>query len=286
MDRVLRFLRAIAGWLVVAAWLLFVATAVMAFSASIGASINATYFPYHPRTPVDRVVAQVWLYAVASSLLAAVASSIALALKRRPVASSLIIAILGVFLIYSGWALSAVKPGPEYFERYLGTHAYLISWHYAPLGVRGRHQDRANEFDITLCLNTLQGGYGGGCNDQTRVVVSLRENGLTAWGRSEEDFWRARVLEMKQAEPRYGHSAYVRNLPPDTQGRANTMLYYVRYDEGRLMRLVVCRHSGKCAHHTLVEDYAFTYEASDSSFSKWETTDRKLADLIDSWRIR
>jgi len=116
MNRVLKFLRAIAVWLVVAAWLLFLATGVVALFLLVGTAINATYFPYHPRTPIDRAINQVWQYAVLACLLAAVASSIALALKRRSVASSLIITIWGVFLIYSGWALSVMKPGPEYLR--------------------------------------------------------------------------------------------------------------------------------------------------------------------------
>jgi hypothetical protein len=288
MDRVLRFLRVIAVWLVVAAWLLVVATAVMAFSASVGSAINATYFPYHPRTPIDRAIAQVWQYAALACLSAAVASSVALALRRRLVASTLIITIWGTFLIYSGWALSVMKPGPEYFERYLGTHTYRISWHYAPLGLRGLHQQKPDEFDVNLCLNTFRGGYGGSCgDDDTRIVVSLRASGFTARGRAEENFWQTRVFEMKQAEPRYDHDAYLSGLPPLLKARGDTTLYYVRHDgEGRLMRLVVCPQFGNCMHHALVEDYALSYEARDSSFSKWETTDRKLAELINSWRSR
>jgi hypothetical protein len=284
MDRVLRFLRAVAVWLVVTAWLLFVAVAVVAFSVSVGTAINATYFPYHPRTPVDRAIAQVWLYAVATSLLAAVASSIALALKRRPVASGLVVSIWSVFLIYAGWALSVVKPGPEYFERFLGTHAYLISWHYAPFGTR--HGARTDGFDVNVCLNTLQGGYGGTCkeNDQTQVMMSLREGGFTGLGKFDERYWRAHISEMERAEPRYGHDTYI--YTPRSAAQVTTTRYHIRYDaEGRLVRLVACRF-GRCKHHALVDDYALSYDANNDAFSQWETTDRKLAGLFNSWRSR
>jgi hypothetical protein len=50
------------------------------------------------------------------------------------------------------------------------------------------------------------------------------------------------------------------------------------------MRLVVCREIGKCKHHALVESYAFSYDAYD--LAQWESTDRKLADLVNLWRIR
>jgi hypothetical protein len=289
MDRVLGFLRAVAVWLVVAAWLLFVATAVMAFGATIGSAINATYFPYHPRTPIDQVSAQVWQYAVLACLLAAVASSIALALKRRRVASGLVLTVWGVCLMYAGWAMSVVKPGPEYFERYLGKRTYLVSWHYAPLGIQGPNQGRTDEFDINLCLNSLRGSYGESCvaNDGTRVFVALREGGITPLGKLDERTWRAHMSEMQRAEPRYGHDAYVYKRTPDARGQTIITLYHVRQDaEGRLMRLVVCRQSGQCQHHALVDDYSLSYNASDSAFSMWETMDRNLADLINSWRIQ
>lgn len=284
MDYLQRFLRAIAVWLVVAAWLLSVAVVVVAISASIGISINLTYFPYHPQTPIDRALEQVLLHALVGSLLAALASSIALALKRRLVASSLFITIWSVVLIHSGWALSVVKPGPEYFERYFGTRSYLISWHFAPLGTR--HEARTDGFDFNVCLNTLQGGYGAACreNDLTQVTVSLREDGFTGLGKFDERYWRAHISEMEQAEPRYGHDTYVYTPP---QGRAHTTRYHVRRDaEGRLMRLVVCYHFARCKHHALVDDYALSYDANNPAFSQWETTDRKLADLITSWRVR
>ena len=285
MDRVLRFLRAVAVWLVIAAWLLSVVVVVMAFSAAVGISINLTYFPYHPRTTIDRVIEQILLHAVVASLLAAVASSIALALKRRSVASSLILTIWGIFLIHAGWALSIVKPGPEYFERYLGAHTYLISWHYASLGLR---RDASTDgFDVNVCLYTFQGGYGGTCkeNDQTQVMVSLREGGFTGLGKFDERYWRAHISEMERAEPRYGHETYVHTSRSAAQ--VTTMRYHIRHDaEGRLVRLVVCRHIGRCKHHALVDDYALSYDANNPALSQWETTDRKLADLISSWRTR
>jgi hypothetical protein len=238
---------------------------------------------------IDRALEQVLLYAVVAGLIAAVASSIALGLKRRPAASTLVLAIWSAFLIYAGWAMSVVKPGPEYFERYLGKRTYLVSWHYAPLGIQGSNQGRIDEFDINLCLNNLRGSYGESCvaNDRTQVFVALREGGITPLGKLDERTWRAHMSEMQRAEARYGHDAYVHKRPPDARGQTIITLYHVRQDaEGRLMRLVVCRQSGQCQHHALVDDYSLSYNANDSAFSMWETMDRNLADLINSWRIQ
>jgi hypothetical protein len=288
MDRALGFLRAFAVWLVVAAWLLLVAAVVVGLAASVVLSIDITYFPYHPHTPIDRIVAQILVYSVPAGLLAAVASSIALALKRRPTASSLVLTIWGAFLIYSGWALSAVKQGPEYFERHLGTRTYLISWHYAPLGPSSLNQRGMNDFNFNLCLNSFRGGYGESCDhDTTSVMVGMREGGITPLGKLDERTWRTHMSEMQPAEPRYGHDTYVYTRPPDTRGQTISALYHVRQDaEGRLIRLVVCPQSGRCHHHALVDDYSLSYTANDSAFSMWETTDRNLADLINSWRIQ
>jgi hypothetical protein len=280
----LRFLRAAAVWLVVAAWLLFLGTGVVALSASVGASINAFYFPYHPQAPLDRATTDAFICAVAASLFAAVGSSIALAFKRRLIASSLVVTIWIGLLVYSRLALSDVKPGPEHFERYLAAQIFRIPWQYGFV----QYSQHAEGFDVMLCLSTLQGQYGQNCSDRTIVMVWSREGGFTSWGKSDERNWRSRISEMKQDEPHYGHDTYVQTRSPDAQGRVSTTWYYVRHDsEGRLARLVVCEDLAfrKCKHHALVDRYSLSFDANDSAFPTWETTDRGLADLINSWRV-
>src|SRR5262245_53721632 len=151
-----RFLERHAGWLVLAAWLLLPFTIVLGLAISVGSGINAFYHPQHRGAPFDRFAIQVAYVAQAANLVAAVASSVLLALRRRFAAAAVVVGCFGVLLVGTTGAGLLVRAGPEHFIRYVGTERFSVPWQYNPRG-----EERPNNFGfrVTLCASNLRGTY-------------------------------------------------------------------------------------------------------------------------------
>jgi hypothetical protein len=281
VTKVFNLFRAHAGWFVLASWLLLL----LAFGASliigIPAAISALYHPLERYAPFNQFAVQALNWALAVGAFAAVGSSIARYLKFRLAASALVVLCWSLFAFGATGTGLQVKPGPEHFQRYVGTERFSVPWLYAPEGV---DQPNTAGLTIRLCLSSLRGTYDKGCRGGLPVNIRPQNQGFT--GVFYEQFWRSRMSEMTLGPVRDGHQTYVYTAPPDAKGHPRTSTYLARYDsEGRLTRLVVCYSFGSCQHHAIVGSYLLTYSANESAFSEWEAMDSKLASLIDSWRV-
>jgi hypothetical protein len=225
-----------AGWFVAAGWLLFLLSAPIALVASMGAGINAFYHPLHQDAPYDRLVLQVTNVVIAVGFLAAVSSSIALAFKFRVAASILVVACWSATFAYSAGARLLVQPGPQKFDRYVGSQHFSIPWTYQP---KGEEKPNSIGFSIWLCEGSLQGGYERGCRAVTQVRVS--PGGSTLQREFDVTFWNKQLPDMKIGALREEHQEYIYAPPPDAQGRTRTTQYFARNDsQGQLSRLAVC----------------------------------------------
>jgi hypothetical protein len=109
LVEIVGILRSRARTFVVIGWLLFVASIPICLSVVVGTAINLTYFAASPQVPFDAFDNNAsWIF-LASVAFAAVASSIALALRFRATASVLVILIWTTAIASSQVARSFVK---------------------------------------------------------------------------------------------------------------------------------------------------------------------------------
>jgi hypothetical protein len=279
----LRFLRERAGWFVLAGWALLPLTILWAIGESVTAAINAFYHPHHRGAPLDRFIIQAVYIVPVISLAAAVASSLLFTLKLRLAASVAVVGGYSVLFVGVTGARLVVKPGPEHFERYVGTERFSVPWQYAP---RGEGRPISGGFYVVICPSNLRGTYDKLCRDPQRQQFSIYPSDTGFDRIFHVGFWRSRLSEMKIGEVRHGHQSYSYTFTSPAGGRRATTEYLARYDqEGKLTRLVVCYSPRSCLH-ARVRNYVLSYPAEGSALSEWQTMDRKLADLVDSWRVR
>jgi len=96
----LKVFRSHAGWFVAVSWLLLLVTIPICIGIAVAGSIGAFYFPTHRMAPFDNYDNTAAGFAVAAGAVAALASSIALALNFRTTASAFLVTIWSVILIY------------------------------------------------------------------------------------------------------------------------------------------------------------------------------------------
>ena len=90
---------------------------------------------------------------------------------------------------------------------------------------------------------------------------------------------------MTVGELRDGHQEYTFIQPPTTSRDTGTMRYLSRFgSDGKLDRFVVCYSVGACRHLVRMETYDLSYETPATEFPNWETSDRKFAELVNSWQ--
>jgi len=225
---------------------------------------------------------------MAASAIAAAAPSIALALKFRVTASALVVgcwsAILASYILLLSLGTPRIRqlvgPRPQQFERYVGSQRFVVPWQYQPVGADVLN---SSGFSVRICKASFRGAYELGCEGSSQVGVSPADTGF---GRQfDVTFWRDRLPEMKVGEIHHGHQEYSYAPALDAQGRTTTTRYFVRRaPDGQSSRLVVCYASGGCRHHVRAADYALSYDAPEAKLAEWETMDRDLTALIDSWR--
>ena len=270
-----------AGWFVFLAWLLFALTAFSCLAIGVGSSINLKYHSLHEGAPFDRASLQVLPIAFGVALFAAVASSLALALRRRAIAFYVVAACWIVLTLGSTFYLASIDKGPQQFDRYAGEQRLRIPWQYDP---RGSDKPDPNGVSVRLCLDTLRGAYDESCHDSKQVAIyplddrRLQHVEVPRYQRSES--------EDQPTGIRDGHQGYVHTTPAEGQRKAITSYYYrLTNSEGSLQRTVSCYGFGSCDHRAIAGRYVLDYQAPDSAFSQWNAMDRKLAELVDSWAM-
>lgn len=137
-----------------ASWLLLVWSIPAYFTFVVGYG----YAPTDRMAPIHQFDVSAAEFILAAGTLAATTSSIALGLKFRAVASILVIATRSAIAFGALAARLFVQPGPEYFERHLGTQAFSIPWQYAT-----REIAREIGFGIRLCLANPKSDYDKDC---------------------------------------------------------------------------------------------------------------------------
>ena len=161
---------ALAGF-VFGSWVLLPVTIVIGVAFGVVASIDVFN---HPSIKGSRSKAV--YFALAVSFIGAIGSSTFLALKLRVAASAVVVGCWSVFLVGATGAWLLVKPGPEYFQRYVGAERFSVPCRYRPGG-----EDRPNRvgFSVFLCLSNLRGNDDENCHDAQQFWIHPSENGFT-----------------------------------------------------------------------------------------------------------
>jgi hypothetical protein len=278
-----RILRSRARTFVVIGWLLFVVSIPICLSVVVVTTINLTYFAASPQIPFDKYDNITSCIFLASVAFAAVASSIALALKFRAAASALVVVIWGVTVASIPIARLFVKPGPEYFERHIGQEVFLVPWKYVPTnpGVPPDKMPKEVGFSASLCLSNLGGRTDVGCSFiQSVHVLPSGNSGADRDLKS----WREARSRMSPGPDRDGYQSFDLSFTPPG-GHTLVQHYFARLNSnGQLTRLIVCHANSDrfCTTHALVGKYWLGYPAGLAEGD--EALDGKLAALIESWR--
>jgi hypothetical protein len=279
-----RILRSRAGTFVVIGWLLFLVSIPICFSVVVGTAIGLTYFAASPQIPFDRFYNTAsWIF-LASVAFAAVASSIALALKFRATSSALVVVTWTMTIAGILVARSFVKPGPKYFERHAGQEVFLVPWKYVPTspGMPPDKMPKEIGFSADLCLSNLEGRGDKDCRAIQGVHVLPNEESVAY---PDLKSWRKYRSQMSPGPERSGYQSFALSYTLEDGGPTRVERYFARLDSsGQLTRLVVCRLNIQefCMHHALVGKYWLRYHADLAEGD--DTLDAKLAALIESWR--
>jgi hypothetical protein len=278
-----RILRSRSRTFVVIGWLLFIISIPICLSVIVGTAINLTYFAASPQLPFDAYDNKAaWIFLV-SVAFASLASLIALALKFRATASALVVLTWITSIGGMQAARLFVKPGPEYFERYVGKEVFLVPWKYMQTGpgVPLDKMPKEDGFSANLCLSNLGGRTDAGCSFMQSVHVlpiesSSSDPDLRSWSKFRS--------QMKSRPDRNGYQSFdlTGTLP---SGHPLVEHYFARLNsDGQLTRLVVCHANSEklCTTHALVGNFWLGYQAGLSEAD--EALDGKLAGLIESWR--
>ena len=282
----MKILRSRAKTFVVIGWIFFVVSIPVCLAIGAAAGFDKFYFPSHPHVTLDAYDLKASNLILASGAFAAVASSIALALKFRATASVLVIAIWSITIAGNQIARSLVKPGPEYFERHVGPDVFLVPWQYVPASPGSSVEEVSHDIGLSaaLCLSNLKGRGDAGCGfiQQLRVLPNeekLADLDLKSWRKSR--------TEMTPGPDRGGYQSFDLSYTAQAGVLMRVQHYFVRLDsDGQLTRLVVCALNDErfCRHHALAGKYWLGYDGD--LVKADDALDGKLAALVESWRRR
>ncbi|MBR0717290.1 hypothetical protein [Bradyrhizobium liaoningense] len=282
---IVRILRSRAKTFVVVGWIFFVVSVPVCLLIGGAAGLGLFYFPAHPQATLDAYDIGASRVVLASGALAAVASSFALALKFRATASVLVLVIWGTALAGTQVARSFVEPGPDYFERHIGSEAFLVPWQYADFRVGVPPDKMPSEIGLTidLCLSNLKGRADTDCRfiQQVRILPN-EESGVADPALKS---WRKYRSQMSPGPDRSGYQSFDLRYTLQAGGPTRVDHYFARLNSnGEPTRLVMCRLDDArfCTHRALVGNYWFRYEADLKDGD--EALDARLAALIESWR--
>ncbi len=280
----MKLFRSHAKTFVVAAWVLLVVAIPVCFVVGAAAGFDKFYFPAHPHATLDAYDLNASKLIMAAAGLAAVLSSVAFTLGFRATASLLVILIWTATIAGNQIARARVEPGPDYYARHIGSEVFLVPWKYADAGPGRPPRDPPGEigFTVDLCLSNLGGHTDIDCSwiQQVRILPGDKDVADPTLGS-----WRKYRSEMTPGPDHDGYRSF--DLSYQLQPGAPTRIqhYFVRLNAmGEPTRLVACRlDNGRfCTHRTLVGDYWFGYEADLAQGD--ETSDAKLAALVETWR--
>jgi hypothetical protein len=282
--KIVEILRSRAKTFVVIGWIFFVVSIPVCLFIGAAAGFDKFYFPAHPQAMLDAYDMRASNIVLASGALAAVASSIALALKYRAIASVLVVVIWSATLAGSQVARSFVKPRPSYYERHIGTEVFLVPWQFADASPGVAPHETPNDigFTVDICLSNLKGRTDIDCRIIQPVRVLPNETGVADLTLGS---WRKYRPQMRPVPDRDGYQSFDLSYTLRADGPARVQHYFVRLNSnGDLTRLVECRlDDGKfCTHRALIDNYWFGYEADLAQGD--ETLDARLAALVESWR--
>jgi hypothetical protein len=281
LVEIVEILRSRAKTFVITSWILFVVSIPICLLIGASAGFGQFYFPAHPQVTLDAYDLRASRLVLASGAFAAALSSIAFAFKFRATASVLVILIWTATIAGTQAARSFVKPGPDYFERHIGPEAFLVPWQYADSRPGVPPHEKPNEigFTIDLCLSNLKArGIDCGWIQQVRILPNEKSIAILK-------SWRKYRSQMSPGPDRNGYQSFDLSYEAQVGGPTRVQHYFARLNSnGEPTRLVVCRlDNGRlCTHSALADDYWFEYEA-DLAVGD-ETSDVKLAALIESWR--
>lgn len=280
----MKTLRSRAKTFVVAAWVLLVVAIPVCLLLGAAAGFDKFYFPAHPQATLDAYDVGASKLIMASAAFAAVLSSIALAFGFRATASLLVILIWIPTIAGTQIARSLVEPGPDYYERHIGSEVFLVPWKYADAGPGRPPRDKPDEigFTIDLCLSNLGGSTDMDCSWIQQVRILPSDKGIAD---PTLESWRKYRPRMIPGPDHGGYQSFDLSYQLQDGGPARMQHYFVRLNAlGEPTRLVACRlDNGRfCTHRTLVGDHWFGYEADLAQGD--EASDAKLAALVESWR--
>ncbi|WP_420970474.1 hypothetical protein [Bradyrhizobium sp. B120] len=275
----MRVLRSWAKSFVATGWIVFVLSIPICVAIGASAGFSFFYFPTRQTAPLDAFDVTASQLVLASAAFAAVASSIAFALKLRATASVLVVVIWSTTVVGTLVARSFVKPGPEYFERHLGQQVFLVPWQYVSAGHGQFTAQSPHEigFSANLCLSNLKGRQDQDCRSAQQIYILPKERDFV-----DPEFWRMHRSEMNPEPERSGYQSFAYGSSLSGGGPTHIDHYFARQDSsGQLTRLVVCRLEVFCTHHALVGAYWLKYNAP---LEEGDALDDELAALIESWR--
>jgi len=272
-----------AGWFVFLAWLLLVLTILAYVSIGIGAGIGLTYHPLHERAPHDRALLQLLPVACGVALIAAIASSLALFLRRRTVAPYVVVASWLALVAGGALYLASIGNGPQQYDRYVGEQHLSIPWQYDPRGAATPGTSGVS-VRLRLCPDTLRGTYEPTCRDGKQFTVyPLDERRLQY---VEVPRYQRNESQDRSTGVRDGHQGYIHITPAEGQRKEiKTRYYRLTNTDGSLQRTAACSGYGSCEHRAISGRYVLVYEAPETAFSQWKDMDQKLAALVDSWTV-
>ncbi|WP_035645647.1 hypothetical protein [Bradyrhizobium sp. ORS 285] len=266
-------------------WIVFVIAIPACLVIGGMAGFSMFYFSASPQYQLHAYDLQASNLVLAVGAFTTAASTIALALKFRAIASALVIVIWSTSLIGTQVARAFVKPGPDTFERHVGDEVFSLPWTYAPASpgsappVAVSHE---NGFTAQVCFANLGGRTDASCGMFQEVRISPDEDGTAG---PDLQSWRKRRSEMIQGPDRNGYQTFDLSYTVQPSGIARIQRYYARLNpSGQLARLVVCQAPREilCTHHALVGHYWLGYHADLAAGD--EALDARLAGLIESWR--
>ncbi|QOZ26840.1 hypothetical protein [Bradyrhizobium sp. CCBAU 51753] len=280
----MEILRNRAKTFVVFGWVFFVVSVPVCLLIRAAAGFSSFYFPAHPQVTLNSYDMGASNVVLAAGAFAAVASSIALALKFRATASALVIVIWSTAIAGTQVVRSFVKPGPDYFERHIGPEVFLVPWWYADSSPGRPPHETPNEigFVFDLCLSNLKGRTDIDCRFIQQVRVLPNEKNVAD---PVLESWRKYRSQMSPGPDRSGYQSFDLRYALQTAGPTRVEHYFARLNSnGDLTRLVKCWLGGErfCMHRALVGNYWFGYEADLAAAD--ETLDAELAALVESWR--
>ena len=278
--------------LLLISWLVFT---VLVFSSLllIGMAVGAFYHPNSKTSPYYEAIITIYPIVLIASLLLAVWLSIA---RKRLSTKAMGIAIGATYTAISLGVLVTmlqVEPVPNYFIRYVGDVPYRIPREFT--AIQGNQPGPDSGLRIDICLDTFQGKYSSGAKGcrssivtlSQRAIVSDSFNALYFFKRSNEFSNVGDQIKMTGEAPKYQvqspneFRSYIAHLDNSRES------YFQINESNNLIRFASCHSGCRSFVKTRIGTLQYPYQVggfSASEFEQWVSMEKKLINLISSWR--